>query len=85
MPDRNDPGKRKRILGVQEREEITQGVFEMTGGDRHRAQGEGPTFIMRHTKYNRMKEGKNECTCGRFIELVVKIPNFSISMSIINI
>lgn len=57
----------------------------MTGGDRHRAHGEGLAFIMRHTKYNKMKEGKNECTCGRFIELVVKISNFSISMSIINI
>lgn len=57
----------------------------MKGGDRHRAHGEGLAFIMRHTKYNRMKEGKNECTCGRFIELVVKISHFSISMSIINI
>lgn len=57
----------------------------MTGGDRHRAHGEGLALIMRHTKCNRMKERKNECTCGRFIELVVKISNFSISMSIINI
>lgn len=55
-----------RTLGCK-KEEITEGVLEMTGEDGHGAHCEGLALVIR------MEEGKDGCRCGRFVELGVEI------------
>lgn len=45
----------------------------MTGGDGFGAHCEGLALVIRDPKCNRMEEGKDECRCGRFVELAVEI------------
>ena len=57
----------------------SSGVLAKAGGDGHRAHGEELASVMRDTKWERREEGKDECTCGRFADLVVEMPHFCIN------